>query len=130
MGVALKEKMDAAGVECVLDIPEESYPDPYGSTGAFILDKLSTPTSGRNALAGGRMVPQARVSFRKTAQRGIVAHIPSGSLLLVFDAAGREVARSKKGGAECVVPANVNGVLFYSLTHQGAVQHGKVNLVR
>ncbi len=128
MGVALKEKMDVAGVECVLDIPGESYHNPYGSTRSFIIEKLSEPTDNANTVYVRRMA-RMNIAFRKTSRGYVVAGLPAGSRLRVFDAAGKQISIADLNGEYRLSPS-AQGVYVYSVTYNGTVQRGKLNLTR
>jgi len=122
MGVALKEKMDAVGVECVLDIPEESFDDPYGSVKAFILDKLSTPTSMEKVILPGIIQRNRTITLRKIHDKYLLSSLNKGTLQ-VFNASGKKIPLSSSSQGY-LLPASAKGIYFYVFKTKGNTEYG------
>jgi pimeloyl-ACP methyl ester carboxylesterase len=130
MGVALKDKLDPLGVECVLDIPGTSYEDPYGSTTQFIIDKLSEATGTKKTYrAQLQHISKPIVNFKKTARGVSIVNIPVNARLRVFDASGRQIAIVKDAG-ELTLSISAQGVYVYSLSNNGIIYNGKINITK
>ncbi len=127
MGAALKQKMDSAGVECILRIPGESYADPYGSQREFAVQKLIRSTAARTGTPGLAHNPARMVLSVMRTSRGYLVRVPANSRAVISDARGRRIATFTRGGVYAL-PAAAHGVYCYSIRSGETVSHGRVVL--